>query len=37
MENGLVVRDLGRGSIEAAKHFVSVSEIVKFIPPEFHF
>ena len=37
MENGLMVRDLGRGSIEAAKHFVSVSEIVKFIPPEFRF
>jgi hypothetical protein len=37
MENGLIVRDLGSGSIEAAKHFVSVPEIVKFIPPELRF
>jgi S1-C subfamily serine protease len=37
MENGNMVRDLGRGSIEVAKHFVSASDIVNFIPPEFRF
>jgi len=37
MENGQMVRDLGRGSIEVAKHFVAASEIVHFIPPEFRF
>ena len=37
MENGNMVRDLGRGSIEVAKHFVSASDIVNFVPPEFRF
>src|SRR5262249_40774455 len=35
MENGRMIRDLGKGSIDVAKHFVPASEIVDFIPPEF--
>ena len=37
VKNGSVVRDLGRGSIDTAKHFVPASEIADFIPPEFRF
>jgi hypothetical protein len=37
MENGRMVRDLGRGSVDVAKQFVPASEIVDFLPPEFRF
>jgi len=37
MENGRMIRDLGKGSIDVAKHFVPASEIVDFIPPELRF
>ena len=37
MKNGRMVRDLARGSIDTAKHFVPASEIADFIPPEFRF
>lgn len=34
MENGRLVRDLARNTVGIARHFVSVSEIAEFIPPE---
>jgi len=37
MENGRIVRDLARNTIDIARHFVPASEIVEFIPPEFRF
>ena len=37
MENGRIVRDLARSTINIARHFVSASEITEFIPPEFRF
>lgn len=37
MKDGRMVRDLARGSIDTAKHFVPASEIADLIPPEFRF
>src|SRR5664280_1503685 len=37
MENGRVVRDLVRNTIDIARHFVPASEIAEFIPPEYRF
>jgi hypothetical protein len=37
MENGHLVRDLARNTIDIARHFVSASEIAKFIPPGYRF
>jgi hypothetical protein len=34
LDRGRMVRDLGMGSIEVAKHFVPASDIVNFIPSE---
>jgi hypothetical protein len=36
-ENGRIVRDLARNTIDIARHFVSASEIAEFIPPELRF
>jgi hypothetical protein len=33
-ENGRIVRDLARNTIDIARHFVSASEIAEFMPPE---
>jgi hypothetical protein len=37
MENGRIVRDLARNTIDIARHFVPASTIAEFIPPEFRF
>lgn len=37
MENGRMVRDLARNTIDIARHFVPASEIAEFIPAEFRF
>ena len=37
MENGRMVRDLARNTIDIARHFVPASTIAEFIPPEFRF
>ena len=37
MENGQIVRDLARNTIDIARHFVPASQIAEFIPPEFRF
>jgi len=37
MENGRIVRDLSRNTIDIARHFVPASTIVEFLPPEFRF
>ena len=37
MENGRIVRDLSRYTIDIARHFVPASTIVEFLPPEFRF
>jgi hypothetical protein len=37
MENGGIVRDLARNTIDIARHFVPASTIVEFMPPEFPF
>src|SRR5664279_3035644 len=37
MENGRMVRDLARNTMDIARHFVPASEIAEFIPPEYRF
>jgi Trypsin-like peptidase domain len=37
MENGRIVRDLAKNTVDIARHFVPASTIVEFMPPEFRF
>ena len=37
MENGRIVRDLAKNTIDIARHFVPAATIAEFVPPEFHF
>ena len=37
MENGRMIRDLARNTMDIARHFVPASEIAEFIPPEYRF
>jgi hypothetical protein len=37
MENGRIVRDLSRNTIDIARHFVPAVQIADFVPPEFRF
>ena len=37
MENGRIVRDLAKNTIDIARHFVPAATIAEFIPPEFRF
>jgi hypothetical protein len=37
LENGRIIRNLARNTIDIARHFVPASEIAEFIPPEFRF
>ena len=37
MENGRIVRDLAKNTIDIGRHFVPAAAIAEFIPPEFRF
>ena len=37
VENGRIIRDLARNTVDIARHFVPASEIAEFVPREFRF
>jgi hypothetical protein len=37
IENGRIIRNLARNTIDIARHFVPASEIAEFLPPQFRF